>query len=397
MITGAIECASVDPNGVPFNAHTAGGSFSGDGRYVAFFSRPLVDGTPVYGVTVRDRQLGITRSLQVRSDGTPVPEPLVYFARYAISLDGRHVAFDSEAALVEGDTAVRDVFVHDRDADNDGVFDESGAINVVRVSVSTGGEPGNANSRMPHMSPDGRFVVFTSLATNLVAGDTNATDDVFLHDRDVDADGIFDEPGAVLTERLNVTSAGQQPSGPGGSTWASISADGCFAAYYSFNANLVPGDGNAALDVFLRDRLLGTTQRVSVAADGGDANGRATYPKISRSGRFIAYFSSASNSFPNDAVGQPGDVIIYDRLNRSSKLVSFTSENVQGQGLDPDPFQFFPSFYQASLEISEDGRMVMFPSGSADMCSPPFGFANIYLRDRGRTILPMSMARELSM
>jgi Ca2+-binding RTX toxin-like protein len=95
------------------------------------------------------------------------------------------VAFWSEATnLVPGDTNnARDVFVHDRDADGDGVFDEPGANTTVRVSVSNAGAQGDGRSEDPHLSADGRFVAFWSKATTLVPGDTNSTDDIFVHVR----------------------------------------------------------------------------------------------------------------------------------------------------------------------------------------------------------------------
>ena len=114
--------------------------------------------------------------------------------RAAVSADGRYVAFHSRASnLITGDTNDEDdVFVHDHFA---GV--------TVRVSVSSAGVAANSDSRDPSISSTGRFVTFRSLASNLVSSDGNSTWDIFVHDRDADGDGIFDEPGAVLTERVS--------------------------------------------------------------------------------------------------------------------------------------------------------------------------------------------------
>jgi Tol biopolymer transport system component len=103
----------------------------------------------------------------------------------AVSADGRFVAFQSDASnLVAGDTnGVRDVFVHDRDTDLDGIFDEAGAVSTALVSVDSAGNEGNHDSLDPAISADGRFVAFRSFASNLVAGDSNGTWDVFMHDR----------------------------------------------------------------------------------------------------------------------------------------------------------------------------------------------------------------------
>src|SRR6187402_1174706 len=101
----------------------------------------------------------------------------------------------------------------------------------VRVSVATDGTPANNHCFLPAMSATGRFVAFTSFASNLVAGDTNDVQDVFLRDRDTDADGVFDEPGAVSTVRVSQRGAIQ---GNGGSNEAAITADGRYVVFTSF-------------------------------------------------------------------------------------------------------------------------------------------------------------------
>src|SRR5213078_1016671 len=118
-------------------------------------------------VFVRDRQTGMTERVSVASDGTQANNASSY---PVLSADGRFVAFDSAATdLVAGDTnGVSDVFVHDR---------QTGTTE--RVSVASDGTEGNAASAGATLSADGRFVAFHSAATNLVAGDTNGTNDVF--------------------------------------------------------------------------------------------------------------------------------------------------------------------------------------------------------------------------
>ena len=125
----------------------------------------------------------------------------------ALSADGRHVVFESAAAnLVLGDAnGARDVFARDRDPDGDGVLDEE-AGTLVLLSKSSGGVQGNAVSTLAAISADGRHVLFSSAATNLVPADGNGRVDVFVHDRDPDGDGIFDEGNGVTT-RLSVDSS----------------------------------------------------------------------------------------------------------------------------------------------------------------------------------------------
>src|SRR5437867_824550 len=169
-----------------------------------------------------------------------------------------------------------------------------------RVSVDSAGTQGNSFSLDPSISADGRFVAFSSLATNLVPGDTNGAFDVFVHDR-----------LTGTTERVSVDSAGTQ--GHGNSSEPSISADGRFVAFSSVATNRVPGDTNAAFDVFVHDRLTGTTERVSVASAGTQGNGSSLDPSISADGRFVAFSSVATNLVPGDTNGKE-DVFVHDRL-----------------------------------------------------------------------------------
>src|SRR5439155_932379 len=168
----------------------------------------------------------------------------------SISADGQIVAFESMASnLVAGDTnSYADVFVHDRST---GLTE--------RVSVDSSGAEGNSGSYDPSISADGQIVVFQSYASNLVAGDTNGVFDIFVHDR-----------STGLTERVSVDSSGAE--GNGYSADSSISADGQIVAFESMAKNLVAGDTNATYDVFVHDRSTGRTERVSVDSSGAEAN-----------------------------------------------------------------------------------------------------------------------------
>ena len=122
----------------------------------------------------------------------------------AMSADGRFVAFESTASnLVPDDTnGVTDIFIRDRQQ-----------AMTTRVSSATGRQA-NGHSSYPAISADGRFVAFQSLASNLVAGDTNRDIDIFVHDRDADGDGRYDVPGQATTTRISIA-AGRAPA-PGG-------------------------------------------------------------------------------------------------------------------------------------------------------------------------------------
>ena len=327
--------------------------------------------------------------------------------------DGRWVAFNSLATnlVAGGDTnGAEDIFVRDRQT-----------LTTTRVSVDSAGNQGNGRSVTPSLSSDGRFVAFISPATNLVPGDTNASFDVFVHDRQTS-----------ITTRVSVDSAGNQ--GNASSTNPSISADGRFVSFQSQADNLVPGDTNASLDVFVHDRQSGTTVLVSrdsagnlgnrecvqpsISADGvliaflsgatnlvaGDTNNRTDvfvhnqqtgtttrmsvnsagvqtdwnneFPCISGNGRFVGFASSATNLDPADTT-MALDVYVHDRQTGETTLVSLDSAGVKG-----NLFSYGP-------RISFDGRFVAFESDSTNLVAGDTNGTNdIFLRDRqtGTTI-----------
>jgi Tol biopolymer transport system component len=268
----------------------------------------------------------------------------------SISADGRFVTFDSGSRnLVEGDmNHAPDAFVRDRKRDK-----------TSRVSVSSAGAEGNGSSRSAAISADGRFVAFRSFASNLVAGDTNATADVFVRNR---------ETGK--TRRVSVSSAGTEAND--GSFFPSISADGRFVAFFSDASNLVVGDTNGQLDVFVRDRRRDKTRRVSVSSAGAEANGGSTEPSISADGRFVAFPSDASNLVVGDTNGQL-DVFVRDRRRDKTTRVSVTSA-----GAEANDGSFNPS-------ISADGRFVAFPSYASNLVEGDTNqTGDTFVRDRRR-------------
>jgi archaellum component FlaF (FlaF/FlaG flagellin family) len=206
-----------------------------------------------------------------------------------MSADGRYVLFSSLASnLVSFDlNASWDVFVRDRLTGQ-----------TVRVSVSTGGAEGDNHSRHSDITPDGRIVVFRSAATNLVPGDSNGVWDVLVHDRDADEDGIYDEPGSITTTRVSVSSDGVQNNGNGGLA-SSISADGRLVSFNSQASNLVPADYNYEIDVFLHDRSSGETTLLSAGLNGL-ANERSFWSSISADGQSVSYHSYASDLVAGD-------------------------------------------------------------------------------------------------
>jgi len=340
---------SLGSNGAQGNADSYPVSISADGRYVALFSFAdnLVAGDTngTYDVLVRDRQSGTTERVSVDSAGV---QGNGYSLNGSISDDGRYVAFESFASnLVSGDTnGVADIFVHDRQIGE-----------TQRVSIDSAGAQGNDASVAPAMSGDGRFVVFMSVAANLVAGDTNGASDIFVHDRQ-----------SGTTERVSVGSAGVQ--GNGYCYSASISADGLTVAFQSYSSNLVAGDTNGFGDVFVRDRQSNTTQIVSVGSAGTQGNDESYSSLISADGRYAVFVSYATNLVIGDTNGSQ-DVFLRDRQSGTTERVSVDSAGAQGNGAS------FPS------AINPDGRYVAFQSYATNLVTgDATGFGAVFIRDR---------------
>jgi hypothetical protein len=222
------------------------------------------------------------------------------------------------------------------------------AAQITRVSISTAGVEGNGASVDPAISGDGRFVVFSSLASNLVADDTNGVEDIFLRDRDTDTDGVFDEAGAVATTRLSVASGGVQATGA--SIEPVITPDGRYVAFSSVAPNLLAGS-NAVSQVYRLDRTTGTLIRVSEHADGAAGTAGSTDPSISDDGNVVAFASLASNLADDPApAGQfPTTNFVRDvSADRTTRLF------VAGERVS------LVDYYTRPPSISGDGRRVMF-------------------------------------
>lgn len=260
------------------------------------------------------------------------------YDRPAISANGRYVSFSSKASnLVANDTAgASDIFVHDRQTGE-----------TTRVSVDNDGNQGNGDSVLPGLSADGRFVAFISDATNLVAGDTNGKSDVFVHDRTTQT-----------TTRVSVTNTGADSGGdclpavtPSAPSSPSISADGRYVAFSCKGSNFTTQwDFNNAYDVFVRDRTAGKTYLVSsIPGNTSVGNGDSDAPAISADGRFVAFNSTAGNLVTGDTNGGV-DVFVRDLALNQTTRVSVSSAGTEGDDWSRDS------------SISADGRYVAFSS-----------------------------------
>jgi Tol biopolymer transport system component len=343
-VRGETTRVSVGSTGAEGNDDSGYPAISANGRFVAFASLAsnLVPGdrNHRFDVFVRDLKRGKTTRVDVSSAGAEADDGSVW--RPAISADGRFVAFESASTnLVPNDrNGIRDVFVRDLKRDQttrvsvsssgteqisgngaeelgtipaisaNGRFvafssrgknlvpnDRNGTDDIfvrdrklgetTRVSVSSTGAEGNDSSLFyPSISPNGRFVAFTSWASNLVAGDENGhAEDVFVRDR---------KKGVTTRIRESDVNRGVYSGIP------SISANGRFVAFEAPAPDLVKGDTNHAIDVFLRDRKRGQTTRLSVSTAGAEGNDSSEFPAISANGRFVAFSSLASNLVAGD-------------------------------------------------------------------------------------------------
>jgi len=269
-----------------------------------------------------------------------------------ISGDGRYVVFESAADnLVPGDTNnCLDVFLHD-----------SQTGTTKRVSVSSDGTQGNSPSHSADISYNGRYLVFQSAASNLVIGDSNSYDDIFLHDT------LTSE-----TKRVSVASDGSQANSSSSSSSdsiPSISSDGRYIAFASHANNLVPGDTNSNTDVFVHDTFTGQTSLVSIASDGSQGDNYSGNPSISDDGRYTAFYSQASNFISGDSIGSY-DVFVHDRQTGNTICISKNSSGVLA-----NDHSFQPS-------ISGNGRFVAYMSWATNLVDGDTnGVNDIFLYD----------------
>jgi archaellum component FlaF (FlaF/FlaG flagellin family) len=291
---------------------------------------------------------------------------------------------------------------------------------TTRLSISSSGAQANLPSYAVAITPDGRYVAFTSVATNLVPGDTNGTADAFVRDRQtgettrvsitdsgeetassgaqeggsvalgITPDGRYvlfrsDAPNVVAgtnrrfnvfvrdrvrgrTTRVSVSSTGR--AGNALSQSASISADGRYVVFESQASNLVPGDTNRSSDIFVHDGQTGRTSRVSVSSRMRQGNGASYSPAISADGRYVAFDSHASNLVPRDT-NRANDIFLNDRRTGRTSLVSVSSRNTQGNRRSE------------AAALSADGRYVAFASVASNLVSKDTNhIGDIFVRDR---------------
>jgi len=275
-----------------------------------------------------------------------------------LSADGRYVVFQSSATNLVSGASGTQVYRHDR---------VGGA--TLLVSVASNGNPGNSVSRDPSVSANGRYVVFASFATDLVAGDTNGMSDVFVRDM---------QPGGTTAL---VSSAGLPADGSSGLSGLSgareISDDGRYVAFTSIATNLVGGSNNGRQQIYVKDMTTGAVVRASVNAATGEAGDRTSQtPALSGNGQVVAFRSESTNFSPLSISGITPEI--------------FTRDLVAGTTTLESPGAAATGRSSTTPALSFDGRYLAFEStGVLDPRDLDNGTQDVYLRDRltGTTVL----------
>jgi RHS repeat-associated protein len=344
-------------------------AISADGNLVLFRSRAtnLLDGItfPVNNprqIYLHDRSAGTATLVTSRAVGGGIVPSNSDAGLAAVSADGRYVAFVSNATnlgFFNYNGANADVFLRDM---------QSGEMRLVshEASDSTRVGTGDSGRSQPiSISDDGRYVVFASSAFDLVSNwpetvDGNSRDDVFLYDR--------------TTESMTLVShvAGNYFSADGDSRAAVISRDGRFIVYESYAGNIVPGDNNGVIDVFLYEVATGTNVLVSRTPSGTSGNFTSSLPDLSADGRFVVFYSQASDLVPGDTNNQQ-DVFVFDRMSQTNVRVNVATGG--GQANDR-------SGTASPASISADGRRVAFVSLASNLAAGDANsVADVFVRD----------------
>lgn len=352
--TGETTRVSVASDGSQAAGYSRQPAISGDGRFIAYESEAknlVADDTNNWAdIFVYDRETGETTRVSVTSDGV---EGDLASLEAAISADGRFVAFWSNAGnlVPEDENTFRDAFVHDR---------ETGE--TVRVSVASDGTESNEDTYNVAISGDGQTVAFWSRASNLVEGDTNGMEDIFIHDLTT-----------RTTTRVNVSADGQEANGYTFDP-VSISADGQWVAFQSQATNLTDVDTKGRNEVFVYSRASGQVERVALAAGGveptcTDHCAGSSDPALSADGRFVVFRSDLTGLIEGDTNDQT-DVFLYDRETQTPTRIS-----VNNAGGELDVLSNAP-------DISADGLFIVYETSAALVPTDLNFTTDVYLYDR---------------
>lgn len=371
LLTGTTTLVSKGPSGFAFSGTSDDPSISDDGNLVAFTSTSDDLGPGSVSseqVFLWNRQTGNIRLVSVNASGTVANAPS---RSPEISGDGRYVAYRSAASNLAGSSGGQYQIFRCR-------VDTTPVTAVTLVSATPAGAAAGGGVSDGHaISGDGRLVAFYSDSTDIVPGDTNGSSkDVFVRDVQLGMTTCITMSALVPTNRASAASL-----------YPHLSADGRFVAYSSFADDLVFGDTNGVLDVFVFDRLQGQTTRVSVASDGSQSNGSNGHhntgysgASISPDGRFVAFCSSATNLDPIDTYTTP-DIFLHDLETGVTRMIGLANG---GQ---------VPSGGQSTdSSLSDQAQLVVFVSAATNLLLPApdsnGGAFDVLLREVGDPLAP---------
>ena len=407
--------------GLLLGGYSYSGAISGDGQAMMFqaFGEHLTPGAGDTGFDtfVRRLQTGIISRLSVNSDGSPAIGESQYGTLFSdistmhLSRDGTVAAFVSKAPLVSDDTnGTYDVYVYD-----------STTQVLERGSVATGNVQLD-DCQSPQLSPDGRFLAFARAGLALYVRDrmTGITERVDVSTSGQPANftsygpsisddgrfvafqssasnlGVFAEDESIFasgaaiylrdrllgtTERISVFSHDPETKANGPCYMPDISGDGRYIGYRTLASDLIPQDTNQVNDILVYDRVAGRDRRVSVNSDGEQADAHSFAVSMSKDGRFVTFHSAATNLVPNDT-NAASDVFVHDLLLGVTERVSVAGNGDQSE---PIPSSTIPLSSEFPA-ISSTGSHVIFQSGASNFASNHNGGRNVYRRHRGERI-----------
>jgi hypothetical protein len=389
---------------------------SDDGRYLALYSTaPNLTGelSGFSQILVHDRTTGALDVVSRKSVSVGGTKGNGHSYWPSVSANGRYVAFTSYANNLDNadPDVVADVYVYDRDTDTLEL--------ASRKSADAGGAKGNNQSLYPAISADGRYVAFESAASNFDGGAAGYPH-IYVYDHDTDTlepitptsaflvgngncsnasisadgryvafqcDGILDAADhnflhdiyvydrntdtVELVSRKSASAGGAQ-----GNFWSygpAISASGRYVAFYSYATNLVSDDTDGNQDVYVYDRDTDTLElvsRQSAAAGGIKGNNHSNEPSISADGRYVAFRSSATNLDSSDTDSSVADIYTYDRTTGTVYLMSKTASGNKGNNSSMEPV------------ISPNGALVAFTSYATNLDGPQV-FPQVFLKETG--------------
>jgi len=340
---GNMDLVSIGLPGASAHGDSNEVAVSADGRYVVFTSKAadlvLGDVNGIEDIFVRDMQLGITTRISVSSAGVEADGPS---GRPNVSADGNIIVFESDATNLDASpdfNGYTDVYRHDRSTGQ-----------TSRISTTTLALETNGDSTLPVVSADGAVIAYRSEASNLISLDTNNAADVFVRDN-----------GG--SERVSVTNLGAEGDSWSGQLFAiDLTGDGQQVLFGSAATNLVVGDTNGWPDIFVRDRVAGTTERVNLSTTGVEGDKSSRSGTISADGNVIAYDSAATNLVPGDTNDYP-DCFVHDRVAGTLTRISVAEDGTEGTSWSRSPF------------ISADGSVICFESLASELADDPLGSA----------------------